>query len=1274
LCELDYKLLIIRLLLLLSLYEFKYLFFSKQVKDCKFVSKQTLMKKNSLLAIIFCLLSFEISAQSCFPDTLYLTSQEAIDNFSIENPDCTELLGFVLVEEAISGDITNLEGLIQLHSVRRTFIIRNNTALVNLVGLDNIETAGGFSIANNNSLMSLNGLGNLDTIRWETFGLYFGKFSVLNNPSLTNLNGLMSLEYVENSLTVSDGEAFIDFSGLNALKKVESLNVGNCPAFQSFGDLPLLTGNAVDYINISNCNNITEINGLGALRRINSLTLKENANLLSLDGLENLDTLDNLFLESNPLLENIDGLEGLEDLSGSIDIKFNNSITNIAGLQVNNDSLGGITIWQNPLLTSLEGLSNYEVIGSLWIAENDTLAELSGLEGLKEIRVDFEIYSNKVLESFDGLQQLETIRRDFYCNNNTALSSLDGLSGLKKVGGEFWIRNQLNIIDLTGLEQLDTLGHGLQISSMPALQSLDGLDGLEYLGGESDHNGGLSEGRLLLNGNSQLSDISAIAGASVEDLKIISILNNPLLEICGYSNICSYIVSGRQNTIKNNALGCNNKGQVIQDCFNDLDHTSIIGTVTTDINLDCEITNDNPIPNSIIAFSNDSLDWQITADQMGEYWMPLLLGEWTASPISPSSFWTPCVADTTINVTAQGDTIVIDFPLQPMGDCSYIEWDMSYGDLRICDSTTFVLDYCNYGTSIAEDLIITVSLDSFLTFQNSTAPFTIDGDGNIIFLIDDLALFECDQLTFSAFVDCDSLDIWDVQCVEVSLLKVNGYCENDSIHFELENIGDGDMIEPAQFRVEIVIDDIILFLTVDEYQLIANASDTLSFPVGISTGMRIEADQSPGFPGNEQEASAVVANCNAIENNEIYILLPNGEDGDPFNEVFCEPVVNSFDPNDKSAVPEGLTNEHLIDKDWTIDYRIRFQNTGNAQANIVVIRDLLSDNLDINTLEVKGASHPFTWELTVGRELVFTFDNIMLPDSNANEPASHGFVSFAVNPKGTLLPGAEIENIAEIYFDFNEAIITNSVRHKIRKPIVSTSEHQDFCLGGSLMGIPIWSDTTFQFLTEGTLYDSIHFLHLDVASTVNNTVEIEVPVGEVLADVEIQGDTIFIVEYESQFGCDSLVTYNVVGIVGVNDLSEDFDQIVIYPNPTADILNIINNENEVEQTWQLTNSLGQKVWQTKLNIGETLSPIEVGNYCSGIYLLEVKTKKGNGIWKIMIDVVVGAPSSANNHSRSEKTTACCTSLTKAVRSSFPLYGNTNNRFTKPTKFSKFSFL
>lgn len=132
-------------------------------------------------------------------------------------------------------------------------------------------------------------------------------------------------------------------------------------------------------------------------------------------------------------------------------------------------------------------------------------------------------------------------------------------------------------------------------------------------------------------------------------------------------------------------------------------------------------------------------------------------------------------------------------------------------------------------------------------------------------------------------------------------------------------------------------------------------------------------------------------------------------------------VTGSYDPNDKLVHPEGI---YHIENDSLLDYTIRFQNTGTDTAFTVVVVDTLAASLDVSTFKPGAASHPYTYTLTGGGLLTFTFANILLPDSNVNEARSHGLVKFSIKPHAPIEMGQAFVNRAYIYFDFNEPIIT----------------------------------------------------------------------------------------------------------------------------------------------------------------------------------------------------------------------------------------------------------
>ena len=154
--------------------------------------------------------------------------------------------------------------------------------------------------------------------------------------------------------------------------------------------------------------------------------------------------------------------------------------------------------------------------------------------------------------------------------------------------------------------------------------------------------------------------------------------------------------------------------------------------------------------------------------------------------------------------------------------------------------------------------------------------------------------------------------------------------------------------------------------------------------------------------------------------------------GDPFGnqvsliDTLTQLVSCSYDPNDKQAFPVGIGPLNYVPMDQELEYMIRFQNTGNDTAFKVVILDTLDNALDPSTFQIVGSSHPMSVELGTIGDLRFTFDNILLPDSNVNEPASHGFVLYRIAGLASNPDPTSVNNTAYIYFDLNLPVQTNT--------------------------------------------------------------------------------------------------------------------------------------------------------------------------------------------------------------------------------------------------------
>lgn len=143
-------------------------------------------------------------------------------------------------------------------------------------------------------------------------------------------------------------------------------------------------------------------------------------------------------------------------------------------------------------------------------------------------------------------------------------------------------------------------------------------------------------------------------------------------------------------------------------------------------------------------------------------------------------------------------------------------------------------------------------------------------------------------------------------------------------------------------------------------------------------------------------------------------------------------VTCSFDPNDKAVTPAGVQQANYTLINDTLDYLIRFQNTGTDTAYVVVIRDTLDADLNLSSFRLIDASHLVQTQLDATTRIVtFTFNNIMLVDSTTNEAMSHGYVRYSISPLVGLLNTTPINNTAYIYFDFNEPVATNTTTNTL---------------------------------------------------------------------------------------------------------------------------------------------------------------------------------------------------------------------------------------------------
>ena len=160
-------------------------------------------------------------------------------------------------------------------------------------------------------------------------------------------------------------------------------------------------------------------------------------------------------------------------------------------------------------------------------------------------------------------------------------------------------------------------------------------------------------------------------------------------------------------------------------------------------------------------------------------------------------------------------------------------------------------------------------------------------------------------------------------------------------------------------------------------------------------------------------------------------------DANPANNTFNlqQITIGSYDPND-ATVLQGpfITSAQAADD---LYFRIRFQNTGTASAININVNTVLDTDIDWSTFMPIYGSHNYTVSVN-GGVVNFKFDNINLADSTSDEPNSHGLVVFKAKTVSGFAVGDIVECKADIYFDYNLPIITNTATTQIN-PLTATT-------------------------------------------------------------------------------------------------------------------------------------------------------------------------------------------------------------------------------------------
>ncbi|QHT70796.1 T9SS type A sorting domain-containing protein [Rhodocytophaga rosea] len=481
----------------------------------------------------------------------------------------------------------------------------------------------------------------------------------------------------------------------------------------------------------------------------------------------------------------------------------------------------------------------------------------------------------------------------------------------------------------------------------------------------------------------------------------------------------------------------------------------IKGNIYREINQNCvKEAGENNLENIIVSAEPGSY-YGIT-DKEGNYKIAVDTGSYVIKQILPADKGQLAkqicpLNDTTYRVnfeTYNNEVNNLDFANQ-ITLCPQLTIKVASGRRRRCFRGYTTIDYCNEGLASAKDVKVYLKLPEYVLPIHINKTYTIDADSTYIFNIGTLSPNQCGSITIIDSVMCGNENIRGLtQCTKAWITPTNGCITHDPkwdqsditlkakckasgiVSLGMFNSGKGNMADSTSYRIYL---DAQLTFT-NKIKLAQGDSLRLEVVANGQT-VRLEIDQRPYHP-NRKKSDISLEACGINKEGKFSTgFVPQFSSSNQLLEeaTECLPIIDSFDPNDKSVFPIGTTANHYTPSRTPLEYTIRFQNTGTDTAYKVIVVDTLSENFDVATLKLGTISHPYKLSVSGKGQLIltFTFTNINLPDSNKNEPASHGYIKFSITPKSSVTQGTVIENNASIIFDYNKAITTNIISNTI---------------------------------------------------------------------------------------------------------------------------------------------------------------------------------------------------------------------------------------------------
>ena len=811
-------------------------------------------------------------------------------------------------------------------------------------------------------------------------------------------------------------------------------------------------------------------------------------------------------------------------------------------------------------------------------AELDAFVEDYNCIDINESLIIGDYVEESDINNLSGLSTITSISGRLKIQNTPNLENLEGLDNLISIGGSFSIYNNSSLINLEGLDNLSSIVRVFYIAENHSLINFEGLENLTNINGYFAVSG--NESFINFEG---LDNLSSIGGN-------FFISHNPsLINFEGLENLTNingyFDVSGNESLINFEGLeSCTN---FLSDAMYIHENPSLVSLSGLENLFVPDLTE------TIGIYDNPNLEFCCPLFIFEDFSNIVLLNN-APSCNSYDAILSSCT-ETKLQAQAfhdENENGFYDNSEQFLVQNIILEPSATYGYIDQQGVNNFYLpEYDNYT----------------LSYDGSNPLWTIDPAYNNVELIYQDSTFQ-DTLIYFPLTS-----VADIASQQIDLSSSITRCNRET-NYWLTYLNKGTVTTSG--IIELIPDDLSEFISSDPPADSTSNDGKLYWFYNDLYPTHIEKIHLIyEMPGVDDLGEMINFEAN-IKTNEGYA----GHRALLSSELIC-----AYDPNDKLHTPSGYGNENYTLFGDTLEYTIRFQNTGNDTAFNVEIRDELSEFLNLSTFETISSSHNVETQIDIeSRIATFKFTDIYLPDSFVNEPASHGFVKYQILGNAGLDENSDVKNTASIYFDENPAIVTNTVNNRMVSelpslPVVSANPSVlDF--GELPLDEAIYLP---QKITVSNLGDlPLEINAFDFSNPAFNAGELQNLTIEGLSsqEIPIYFKPITVGDYESELVLQSNVgslTINLLGKATMVTGLATFHQtkVQIYPNPSAGRFTL-KSEGMPVKFVSIHSNVGELIFSGNVN-NETFV-IDLASQSKGLYFITLETDEGIVVDKVIL--------------------------------------------------------